>query len=76
MLEFYDEIEVCIISAMEANRALEIVYYSFENGASHFSVECIMPIKMINTSYYWTLTGKGGDGQTKEYVVRQIIVEI
>ena len=69
-----DEIKTCIFSAMKENKTLEIVYFSFENGTSHISMECIMPIKVdAETHYYWTLIGKDEKGQTKEYVVRQIL---
>ena len=69
----FDEREMCILSALKDTHALEIIYFSFENGISHLSSECITPIKMKYTHHYWTLVGIDEKRETKEYVVPQML---
>lgn len=70
---FSDDVELCILSAMKDNLSVEIVYFSIDNGTSHVSTYVVTPIRIVYTDCYWTLIGVDGKGQTKEFVVRQIL---
>lgn len=73
LYQLYDDVGLCILSAMKENLPIEIVYFRFEKGASHLSTHCITPTRMIYTNHYWTLIGTDETGQTKEFIVLQIL---
>ena len=70
---FSNDVESCILSAMKDNRSIEMVYFSIDDGTSHLSTQVVTPIRMVYTDCYWTLIGADENGQTKEFVVRQIL---
>ena len=71
--KFKNEIERKVFLALQENRGIEFVYYSFEDSHCCTSLVRTTPVRLRYDEDHWTLIGKDKNKKIHEYNVRLIL---